>query len=631
MPVHNHFRVNETDRSFQGKEKETPNYNWGYDPHSYFSLEGWYSTNAKDPYKRINEFRSLVDKLHAANIGVIVDVVYNHTFQYTILNDLAPGIYHRKRGGSMPVGDPAVESRSPMVRKLIIDSLKHMVDYYGVDGFRFDLMGFMDVETMKAIRKELGDDIVLHGEAWNFTDLPLSEAPIKGIYDSYPHGINLGVFNDTSRDAYAGRNAEPGFIQGILHENPKTKSGIIAGIKGFTNSGVYTDINDDDYNIFADSPEETLQYLTCHDGFTLWDKINLSYDGSTVERANLVKQSAAMLFTSQGKVLIQAGSEAGRTKPLSPVDPELDRAHTSSLWNEDIDLPGVDHFHENSYRSSDYTNMFRWNRLDQGPFNDIHDYFKGLIKLRRAIPALRYSSSTMINEGLRFIGDIEQDFSYPDPIYSSFEEISELTVNFINGPANKTFYFAGEIHAGDQNPPVNNFSITFDSEGSGKIFFTNEQIRAFDLDKWGATKSLNFKLVTTPGSWDSIPDAYTNMGNTRIKPTVVLEGFQVTVDLSIKDHEPGQIERKYQPFIAYELDNKLEEDGSKTPFEKLIVIHNSSTESATIESDLILDSQNWVVLVDKDMAGTTPIENSTVNIQKGKVIVPPQSSAVIAK
>ena len=634
LPLQSYYSVNELDRSFQDEHKPGPNYNWGYDPHCYFSLEGWLSTNAADPYARIREFRELVDALHKADIGVIVDVVYNHTMKMSVFENAAPGCYHRPFGNTTPVDNPAVESRSPMVRKLIIESLKNLAEEYGVDGFRFDLMGFMDNTTMQEIRKALGEDIILHGEAWNFTDLPREDAPIKGFYESYPRNIELAVFNDTTRNAFAGNMAEKGFVQGDYSHGPRTKAGIIGGIRGFTNGDAFADIDNDTYNTFTDTPVETLQYLTIHDGFTLWDKINLSYFGTPQERLRIVKQAAAMLFTSQGKIIIQGGSEIGRTNPLAEADPEPGRAETSDLVTMDPDLPGISFFHENSYGSSDFTNMIRWERMAIPVFSDLFDYYKGLIKMRRSIPAFRYLTSESIQQGLRFIGEKKPEpEDIPEPVYTSYNEVESLTITFINGEPDSTYYIAGEVNKDTANPDTGNTNVlNFDSAGTASITYNKTEINSFDLGTWGSPDDLAIKLVKNMGSWDTPPEAYSRMGNNTIPPTVLGKDNSVTIDLSIQDHAPGAVVKEYPPYIAFELDNTLEKDETdQTRYTKLVVVHNASDEKITIRSNVIINPQNWSVIVDTNSAGVTPIKETPVKVRKGGVEVPPHSSAVIAK
>jgi pullulanase len=164
LPVQNYYTVNEGDRAFRGADARNLNYNWGYDPHNYFTPEGWLSTNSTDPYRRVLELKDMVRQLHASGIGVIMDVVYNHTYNANVFENVCPGCYYRAddrgRISTFTGAGPSLESRRLMVRKLIVDSLKYFVDEYHVNGFRFDLMGFIDRGTMEKVRDILGPDVL---------------------------------------------------------------------------------------------------------------------------------------------------------------------------------------------------------------------------------------------------------------------------------------------------------------------------------------------------------------------------------------------------------------------------------------------------------------------------------------
>lgn len=397
LPLQNYFTVNETLKSYQGPEvsRSDLNYNWGYDPHNFFTPEGWFSTDATNPYARITELQKMNNEIRKRGMGVILDVVYNHVFSGTAFESAAPGMYlRRNRRGEISSGTGAghtVESRSVMGRRLIIDSLKYWQDVFGIDGFRFDLMGFMDKETMRQIRSSLHPKTILYGEAWVFTDLPMHEATVK---TDLPHELNISAFNDTSRDSYAGRNEGRGFVQGNFNENHKVRSGIVGGIK---NHPQWDLVSQNDYDSFAENPLETLNYLTIHDGFTLWDKINLSVGGSFQKRLQIAKNAYAMLFTSQGRIVIQQGCEAGRSKPLQSNDPYPDRAHTSSVVTPEN---GISYFHENSYSSSDATNRFDWDRARE--FEELRSYVKSLIEMRKAFAGLRLTEADDIRNKVRF-------------------------------------------------------------------------------------------------------------------------------------------------------------------------------------------------------------------------------------
>ncbi len=373
----------------------------------------------------------------------------------------------------------------------------------------------------------------------------------------------------------------------------------------------------------------------------MWDKINLSTAGSYEAKAKMMKQASAMLFTSQGKVIFQGGDEIARTKPLAANDPESARAETSTNV-----LPAGKYFHENTYRSSDYTNEFKWDRMTTAPYSGIFSYYKGLIKMRREIPALRFEKADDVKNGVKFIGETAPVTSLRNRkttrAFTTFAEMDSLTIKFINGPASSTYYFAGETQPAADNPATNNTqSVIFDAQGNGSKLFSKADIQAFRLSAWGATTILNFKLIKTPGTWDAVPGAYTDMGNNNINPAYVTAAGEITVDLSIQDHSPGEIKVEAAKFIAYELDNSLAPlavVGNGSGYTKLIIVHNADSSAVTINSALITDASKWSVILDEDDAGITALSydvaggigKTAVKIEAGKVIVPANSSAVIA-
>lgn len=667
LPVMNFYTVDETNRSFSDSDAQKSNYNWGYDPHNYFALEGWFSTDPANPYTRIKEYRELVQALHNEGIGVIMDVVYNHTYLAETFENIAPGCYYRltsdlKISGHTGAG-PSLECRRLMVRKLIIESLQFFVKQYHIDGFRFDLMGFFDHETIQLIRQEVGksynpknqNELILQGEAWVFSDL---DTNVKSVGKNaattkvnHPkENLNLGFFNDSSRDSYAGTADHRGFIQGNFTEVDRVASGIVGGIKGFNLGPVSfnSDRFKNSYTLFAEFPSSCLNYLSVHDGFTLWDKINLLYsDSSGLVRARQMRMASAMLFTSQGKIILQAGDEFLRTKPLAKFDKERNRALTSVWVNEE---EGIAYFHENSYCSNDFTNMIRWNRLNNeyAPIaRQMVEYYKGLILMRRAIPALRLQSPESVKKAIHFIPSSSHIAKTNPSYFDNFTDprLMELTINFIHGPANQTFYLAGEVHRKgvNANPVENPFIVRFDNQGVAKISFTRKQIDQFDLGKWGDGVSLNFKLVKQMGGWETLNSAYTSSGNNVIMIQGVHSDGSATIDLAIENHWVGIPPSVNEPWIGYMIDNTLEKSVSKlvskVKFSQIFVIHNAAEVASEVSVQEITDPTLWHVIVDANTAGVTPLKYSEITkkgctdvlILKGKVLIPARSSAVIVK
>jgi len=669
MPVNNFYTVNENDREYKKGNARESNYNWGYDPHNYFTVEGWLTTDSKNPYTRIKEYRELVQALHNKGIGVIMDVVYNHCYMAETFENVAPGCYLRLDSNFAISGrtgaGPSFESRHKMARKLIIESLNHFVKEYNIDGFRFDLMGFLDHETMLAIKEEVGKtynpantgELILQGEAWIFSDLDIDEKA-RGINAAttkinYPKSkFDIAFFNDSSRDSYTGRESNKGFVQGVYKEVDRVATGIIGGIVNY-NAGekaINTDVFNDSYNRFAETPANCLNYLSIHDGFTLWDKLNLSIkDYSKAERARIMRLASAMLFTSQGKIILNGGDEMLRTKPLSSIDKESNRAITTEFTDEE---EGTLYFHGNTYCSNDYTNMFRWDRLNNEyyEFSSLMiDYYKGLINMRRQIPCLRYNEAESIRKGLVFLGADSQG-NAEKPNFSGFndEKLERFEIEFINGSPYERYYIAGEIYPKNTPPNFENpemYFVDFDGNGKATIVFDKAQIQNFDLNKWGEAGHLNIKLIKTPGQWNYLPNAYTDLGNNVIKINGLAKSGKANIDLSKKDFVAVDIPRVYDTYIAYWLDNTLEKDLAKgltgTTYTQLIVVHNADEESVTVNTEHIKNQAEWVVICDSYNAGIKPLKFSAVPttkkgetnvlIEEGKLNVPRKSTVVIAK
>ncbi|PEB81248.1 type I pullulanase [Bacillus cereus] len=365
LPIFDYASVNE-------ENLNEPQYNWGYDPKNFNVPEGSYSTNPFEPTVRITELKQMIQTLHDNNLRVVMDVVYNHMYNAAESNfhKLVPGYYYRyNEDGTLAngtgVGNDTASERK-MMRKFMVDSVTYWAKEYNLDGFRFDLMGIHDYETMNEIRKavnQIDPSIILHGEGWDL-NTPLA-AELKANQKNAEKMKGIAHFNDNIRDGLKGsvfEEKENGFVNGKQNMEDRIKKGITAGIDYDTNSSTYQD------------PEQVLTYVEAHDNHTLWDKLELTNPGDSEEvRKQMHKLSSSILLTSQGIPFLHAGQEFMRTKY-------------------------GDH---NSYKSPDSINQMDW--LRRAAFNNEVEYMKGLIDLRKKYPAFRMTSAEQIKKHIAFI------------------------------------------------------------------------------------------------------------------------------------------------------------------------------------------------------------------------------------
>ncbi|MBE5927502.1 MAG: type I pullulanase [Lachnospiraceae bacterium] len=352
------------------EEKSMTNYNWGYNPVNYNIPEGAFSTNPTDGNVRVNEYKRMVQSIHSNGMGVSMDVVYNHVNNATTFsfNKIVPGYFFRGSNGSGCGND--VASERSMVSKYIVDSVAYWAEEYHLDAFRFDLVGLLDVETMNAIRKavdEIDPNIMLYGEGWTLgtsttRNVALATQPNTSKMDG------VGMFNDVIRDAIGGSN--DGSSKGYATGNPFHR---VSDLKYAIKSSTY-------YN---NDPNLNINYLSCHDNYTLWDKITKSNPGLINDtKVKMNKLAAAINFTSQGIPLFLSGEEFLRTK-------------------------NGDH---NSYMSPDSVNLMDWSLVDDN--KDVVSYYKGLIAFRKMHKGLRMTSEAEINKNLKFISSMNNVIAY---------------------------------------------------------------------------------------------------------------------------------------------------------------------------------------------------------------------------
>ena len=356
-------------------------YNWGYDPFNYNAPEGSYSTNPADPSARVREMKEMIKALHDAGIGVIMDVVYNHTANNDDSNFslTAPGYFYRHRedgtySDASGCGNETASER-PMMSDYIVNSVKYWADEYHIDGFRFDLMAIHDTETMNRVAKELKEinpDIFVYGEGWTAGDSPLPVEK-RALKENVSKMEGIAVFSDDIRDAIKGHYsnaADRGFATGKEGNDETVKIGIVASTAHPQVD--YTKGNNSKFP-YATSPTQIINYVSCHDDLTLTDKLAHSMPGSSeADRQRAARLAQTIVFTSQGTPFMFAGEEVFRDKK------------------------GV----HNSYKSPDSINAIDWHLKATNA--DQFNYYKELIKLRKEHPAFRLTTAEDIARHLVF-------------------------------------------------------------------------------------------------------------------------------------------------------------------------------------------------------------------------------------
>lgn len=377
MPMYDFGSVNEDFKVdyVEKNDKDNPHQNWGYDPINYNVPEGSYASDSANPATRITELKQMVKGLHDAGLRVIMDVVYNHVYnaQKNAFGQTVPGYYFRYNDdGSLSnrsgCGNDTASERK-MMRKYIVDSVKYWAKEYGIDGFRFDLMGLIDLETIKEVREAvhaIDPNSIILGEGWDMSQLPYGNRTIQP--NAYKLAENNGVafFNDSFRDAVKGQGDD--------------------GVTGFVSGNRYSD-NLVMQNLYGCQPGnasctgrryanagQTVQYVEAHDNLNLYDKLKKSLPNETEE--NLKKRvmlANSLVMFAHGMPFFELGQEFLRSK----------------------------NGNANSYNAGDGDNSVKWDLVNKN--SDAVEYFKELIKLRNEIPALRDSEYSDVNKNMHWI------------------------------------------------------------------------------------------------------------------------------------------------------------------------------------------------------------------------------------
>lgn len=414
LPVLSYYFVNElkNHERLSDYASSNSNYNWGYDPQNYFSLTGMYSSDPKNPEKRIAEFKNLINEIHKRGMGAILDVVYNHTAKVDIFEDLEPNYYHFMDADGTPrtsFGGGRLGTTHHMTKRLLVDSIKYLVDTYKVDGFRFDMMGDHDAasieEAYKAARA-LNPNLIMLGEGWR-TYAGDENMPTKAAdQDWMKHTDTVAVFSDDIRN-----NLKSGYPN-------EGQPAFITGGKRDINT-IFKNLTAQPTNFEADSPGDVIQYIAAHDNLTLFDIIaqSIKKDPSKAENHSEIhcrlRLGNLMVLTAQGTPFIHSGQEYGRTKQFrdpaykTPVAEDKVPNKSHLLRDKDGNPFDYPYFIHDSYDSSDAINKFDWTKATDGkayPENvKSRDYMKGLIALRQYTDAFRLKNLQDIKDRVHLI------------------------------------------------------------------------------------------------------------------------------------------------------------------------------------------------------------------------------------
>ncbi len=392
LPVYDINSVDET----------TGGYNWGYDPKNYNVPEGSYSTDPYNGAVRVTEFKEMVMSLHEQGIGVIMDVVYNHVADagQFCFNKIVPGYFSRVHDdgsyqSNSGCGNDTATERS-MVSKYIVDSVLYWCEEYHIDGFRWDLVGLIDYETINAVMEAVhavNPDIIFYGEGWemcSWTTKEDGDVPYSQKMTIQPNDDKVNTeagtfafFNDTIRNVIHGgvfTATDKGFVSGNLSDG--TFQTVTDSYMGNSNWG--------SDNGSVDTPLQTVNYASCHDNYTLFDNLTIdAMDATGLTAAEVRAQAAAMnnlaaayYITAQGVPFVHAGEEMLRSKPDAAQD---------------------NGFNHNSYASGDEINAIKWYTLEDELVDTAHDYYQGLIAFRAAHPALRMTTEAEVLSSMKVL------------------------------------------------------------------------------------------------------------------------------------------------------------------------------------------------------------------------------------
>lgn len=422
LPIMSYYNIDESKRSNRSLDPTEfgigTNYNWGYDPHSYFSISGMYSKHNDNAQSRLDEFKRLVCEIHKRNMGVVLDVVFNHTARLHILEDLEPNYYHfmtRDGTAKTSFGGGRLATTHHMGRKLLKDSIKYWSETFKVDGFRFDMMGDHDAQTIQEaydLAKSINPNVLMIGEGW-ITYVGDDEDPnVQAADQSWmKQSKSVGVYSDEYRNELKSgfeNEGYPMFLTGAKRNIEK----------------IFTNLTANPTNFESKHPQSVVNYIEAHDNLSLYDVIAMALKKdpthSNEEILKRVRLGNFMLLTSQGAAFLQAGQEYGRTRRINADHITLEDEKQKKMFQEAVmvlkDKEGKTFKHpyviHNAYNASDAINAFDWEKVSDTNSSHFKTmlYTKQLINLRRNTPAFHLNDNETIRRTVTLLNkDIEED------------------------------------------------------------------------------------------------------------------------------------------------------------------------------------------------------------------------------
>lgn len=484
LPVLSYYYVNElkNHERLSAYASSDSNYNWGYDPQNYFSLTGMYSSDPNNPEKRIAEFKNLVNEIHKRGMGAILDVVYNHTANVDIFEDLEPNYYHFMEADGTPrtsFGGGRLGTTHYMSKRVMVNSIKYLVETYKVDGFRFDMMGDHDAasveEAYKAARA-LNPNLIMLGEGWRTYSGDENMPTQPADQDWMKHTDTVAVFSDDIRN-----NLKSGYPN-------EGQPAFITGGKRDINT-IFKNLIAQPTNFVADSPGDVIQYIAAHDNLTLFDIIaqSIKKDPSKAENYaeihRRLRLGNLMVLTAQGTPFIHSGQEYGRTKQFrdpaykTPVSEDKVPNKSHLLRDKDGNPFDYPYFIHDSYDSSDAVNKFDWTKATDGkayPENvKSRDYMKGLIALRQSTDAFRLKSLQDIKDRVQLITVPGQNGVEKEDVVIGYQITApngDIYAVFVNADEK-----AREFNLGTAFAYLRNAEVLADENQAGPVGIANPQ------------------------------------------------------------------------------------------------------------------------------------------------------------